>query len=200
MRTNNNEGCGCIVFVAIIAGILALISLYQGTESYMINDAREHHSCSYYENYINKHPNGEYVGEAEDSIISILQAEENNWEVYDIVKSTLSDSVRLKAAQIAYNKAVELNTVYGWMNYKERVPYEYMWDANDRITAIRDAEKRAEEAKWATENAAWEMVSNNKSRGFCLKYLQKYPKGKHKKQVIDMLVSNDFFGCTRRNA
>ncbi len=200
--SRTNDGCGCL-FPILFWGTLGLIYLCveycSNTQSALMSKAREHNDYSFYSQYISKYPDGDYVEEARDSIVSILSKEKNEFSLYSSIRALRNDPVAERLAEMAYYRALKSDVPQiSLESYIKELPAEYHWDVQEKLDSIKMAYTKAEARAWATEQLAWAIVSKDENSYNLNKYLELYPNGKHKdivkKKLIDLEVSRDFAG------
>lgn len=198
-RYSSNAGDGClgqlIVWGAIVL-IFLIVDAYNGSQYAMIKEARERNDVYNYMQYINKHPEGDYVSESCDSIFSILSRDNSyNYtygkDIYKYISLSKNNDLTKRLSELAYSQAKKDNTIEGWKLFIEHVPGKYQRDASDKISQL-------DNELWGTERKAWITAETRNTINSYSEYMDRYPKGSHyntaKKRYIDMTVSNDFRG------
>ena len=133
---SNNSGSGCLgqlLAMVLLVGGVGLYELYEQTEGKMMREARKHSSVSYYASYLNKHPNGRYVSEAEDSVYSLCAKKGDFQDYVEIFPSGKHIAELEKDAQKAYNEALSAHSIEKWRKFKEDYPTAFHDDADAQI-------------------------------------------------------------------
>lgn len=187
---SNNSGSGClgqILAMALIGVCFVLADTCEQTEGKMMREARKHSSVSYYASYLNKHPNGRYVSEAEDSVYSLCAKKGDFQDYVEIFPSGKHIAELEKDAKKAYNEALNAHSIEKWRKFKENYPTAFHADADAQIEEL-----------WYHEVDAWQEASNLNTAASYAKYLELHPKGKHRRQaekrLIDLEVDSAFAG------
>lgn len=197
MARDTSSGClGQILLFPLLLIIAGIVDFCSNTQSALINEAKENNQISYYKTYIRKYPKGKYLTESYDSICSII-ARENSFDfeyghfVYRYLSHCESEELRAKLSNLAYDKALEVNTLKEWKLFIHYVHKEYQRDARQKIAKL-------EAHFWGTERRAWRTASKRKCIASYTEYMERYPHGRNsrraKKAVIDLTVAKDFAG------
>lgn len=213
-RDDGCSGCiGQIVAPILIIFIGAVVDMCNHSESSMIKDARSHESAYYYISYLNKHPHGDYVEEALDSVYSISKRKNLSTD-YNILGSSnqikdlydLANNAPIKGSRIEkkikdyiYSSVLQQNKEILWEEYISCVNVDDIRDANDRLAKLRKAADeqlaKYEKENWGTETAAWKTAKTDNTPFQYKKYMERYPTGKHykdaKRRYIELSIAND---------
>ena len=200
----NNDISSWLGSLSVIGGLVLLcligvgIDAYNGSENGMIRNAKDYNNIDSYISYLEKYPNGKYIGEAREAIVDLSSHYDTAEFVYSHIRHLKKDPVSEDLAEIAYNLVSKVNTRLAWDHFMESVPSKYHKDASFKIDSIVHAAAKKEAELWGTENNAWKTCNELRTQQSYEKYLRLYPKGAHMKQankiLIDMAVARDFSG------
>ena len=152
-----------------------------------------------FDEYNELFPNGKHINEVYDCLFqkhcdnlfptdghTDTYAIKSAYSTYQKYKNTsLGDRLKPildKKATEEYNNARKVNSIAKWTEFKNIVPYEFQKDADARI-------KKLDDLLWANESTAWKRATEINTQESYGKYLDKHPKGIHRKQAIDNQVA-----------
>lgn len=180
-------GClGRMVLFLFLIG-LPLSAILGPSQKKMMQTARKSGSMYHYAEYVQKHPDGRYVSEAEDSVYSLCARKGDFQDYVEIFPSGKHIPELEKKAQNAYDDALKAHSIEIWKQFKENHPTAFHADADAQIEEL-----------WYHEVDAWQEASNLNTAASYAKYLELHPKGKHhrqaEKRLIDLEVDAAFAG------
>lgn len=193
MARNDAAGCiGQLLVIPIMVVIGCCVDMCNNSDSSMIKDARSSGHEYEYRHYLDKHPNGEYVQEALDSIYSITlrmeHPEANIERIYNIANNDGVKGSRIERPikDFLHKAVIEANSEYYWNKYIEIADEDFVEDAKRRMEELVNA-------TWGTDALAWETAEKSRNASAYKKYMDLYPKGKHyfsaKKKYVQMNVN-----------
>lgn len=201
MSHRNDNGSGCLIQLVVLVTIIIIIffvDYHNNSEKGMMNEAREHRDEYYYDEYLSKYPNGKYVNEAYDSILSILNKNTESLKIIDYARKYSGTALAGKLASVAYLNGLEKKDVSYWEYYIKNIDNDYRKEAEQQLALLYKEIKKEEQKKWGTDFLAWNSVQKQNTYEAYCKYVNLYPKGKHNKEarkaIIDMEVAKDFSG------
>lgn len=219
----SGDGCALFLISLAIAGVLgaAGAGLSSLAEQERIEEEieEEYHkikanpSSQQCEEYIREYPNSKYLDEVRRIWLNQLV---NAAKSYDYSASRSYYSTQTPFEELVafandnsnkygtearqhlgeirdslYNIANTLATVDAWKAYQKALPSAYWKDSKKKIQEI-------ENQKWSTESKAWNTAKSEDTIAAYQKYLELYPKGKHRsqaeKKLIDLEVAGVFAG------
>lgn len=188
MSYGNNDGCrfiGQIMFIGVLFLITLCVKTCNNSQWGMMREAREHNDAYNYLSYLDKYPNGDYIDEAIDSVMSIIKQDKAHdlSYIYNCAK---------KIHAVNYNKGFELkNYVYNmtladgseqaWQRYLAIVDDEDKRDAEEQLNRINNAQ-------WGDEGHAWKTATALNTIDAYEHYIDLYPHGEHYRDAMKLYV------------
>lgn len=209
MRLANESGNGCApVFVTAAIAICSFIlsGVFKSCQKQQIKEQEEllafnilmrepsQYQC---EAFISQYPESErkeqvmaiYYGLANQEGLEGLTAFFNNY-----AGTSWGDKANQRRKEMCdslYDIALTEGTVSGWRNYQQTVPTDFLADSQEKIDSL-------ENIRWKTDDMAWNAAQDDNTMDSYQKYLNLYPKGKHKKEadkkIIDAQVNDIMAG------
>lgn len=188
-------------WAAIIIAVSGGIYWYTQADDRAYERVQEQRSEQACRSFIYEYSDSEYIPEVLDVYKGLL-AEKSLDALSAFTEDYAYSEQGASAKELLEQKVQELyrtaeaqNDIAGWKHYLDTVPEAYRYNAEERLSELREQEERQ---RWGTESGAWSTAVALHTTEAYERYLELYPRGSHRSlaeaKLVDLTVDRISLG------